>query len=212
MKLSEIRALEHLLAPHGGKVDDVIVQSWLDDSSRMSFAIPVSDTHLVVFLHQMDSSHCAIVLTTIDSQNVPVGYAVLIKKGDYWKVSDVRVDRELQGKGVGPELYRNLVAAGYKLQSGEILSQEAEKLWIKLGKSGRAKTLDAHTGKVYDFNDAPMNDKSLTPRWRWVMEAGYAPEWDQSPLFEGHPGLSRWLDGKIDATNCDIRWPGLNND
>lgn len=212
MKLSELRVEEHLKGPHGGVVDSELLQSWLDASSRLDFALPYSNGHLVVHLHQMDQRHQVIVLTDIQNQKVPVGYLVMVQSGAYWNVNDVVLYDHARGQGVGPELYRQLAAHGYKLQSGGVLSDDAEKMWLKLGAGGRVRTIDTTTGEVSDFSELPMKDLSHTPRWRWVMEAAYAPAWDKRPLFEGHPGLQRWLDGKIDAMNCDIRWPGLEND
>lgn len=201
---------EHLKAPHGGRIGQNTLQGWLSSAVR-SGAISAGDVHLVVFILEMDALHTVVVLTTREDQTTAVGYTVLVKQGEYWNVNDVFLDDAFRG-GAGAELYRYLVSIGYKLRSGEILSDAAEAIWLKLGNTGRARTINIDTGEVEEFNDKPAQDKSLTPKWRWIAEAQYAPEWDRRPIWEAEPQLQSWLDGRIDESTCHIRWPGLEND
>lgn len=210
MKLSEISVKEHLKAPHGGRVDQSVLEGWLAAASRRA-AIAIGDVHLVVFTYELDQLHAVVVLTTREDQTTPVGYTVLVKRGTYWSVNDVFVDEPFRGRGGAPELYRCLVALGYRLQSGDILSRQAEQVWRKLGAAGRAKVIDLETGNVEDFSDRPMHDKALNPRWRWIAEAALAPEWDRQLIWQDDELLQKWFDGKIDESNCHIRWPGLEN-
>jgi hypothetical protein len=89
-------------------------------------------------------------------------------------VVDVELDQELRGLGLITNLYRGLTSEGYKLQSGDVLSPSAERVWQSLGKAGIAHTLDRKTGEILPFDLQPIGDGDLvsgtSPRFYWITE------------------------------------------
>ena len=149
----------------------------LNASERMDITIGAAEVSaLSIFRHTIDADHHVIIMTDREKQKVPVGYAVLVRPHhtERWQVSDVDLTPGLRGKSYISNLYRGLTAAGYKLQSGKVLSPQAERVWQSLGRAGIAFTLDVETGEVEPFNNNPIDSGDMLngedPRFYWVTE------------------------------------------
>lgn len=215
MKLSEIRQVgEHITSVHPENVVIKMAQlkEWLAGAEQVEQGITTTDGSFLIFLNKLASNNHAFILTDRADRTEPVGYCLLIKgPTKYWMVMDVWIKRTLRGKGLVPNLYRLLVALGYKLQSGKVVSAEAENVWKKLGKLGRAKVLNTQTGDVEEFSLKPIDD-TFDSSYVWVAEAQWAPKWDQQPLWSGaadRPALLEWLRNEPTPRSFGIKWPGI---
>lgn len=131
---------------------------------------------LVYEFKENDQSH--IMLKSRELQTF-VGFVCLSKtSSERWEVLEVVLTPELRKQGLGTELYLKIASLGYKIQSGKILSDAAEKMWKKLGAAGRAQTLDTETDKLEPFNlkpaeEAEGNFDPMSVRYAWVLEAEF---------------------------------------
>jgi hypothetical protein len=178
------------------------VRQHLENGQRIDLTIgSAGGPVLSLFRDTLDSDHHVIVLTHRTEQDDPVGYIVLARPHhtERWQVVDVELAKDLRGQGLTTNLYRGLTAAGYRLQSGDILSSEAERVWRSLGKAGAAKVLDTQTSEVEPFDERPVGDGSLLtgrrPRFYWVTEGQALPTtyYRAGPLSEAQ--RLGWLDG-----------------
>lgn len=131
---------------------------------------------VALFRDELDSDHHVVVLARRTEQSVPIGYVVLARPHhtERWQVVDVELQPALRGKGLITNVYRGLTAAGYRLRSGDVLSDQAEGVWRALGRAGIAQVLDTQTGELQPFSDLPVGDGDLAAgkkaRFYWVTE------------------------------------------
>ena len=180
MKLEELKPLgEHRTSPHGGPVSFEQQVEWLARAKRLAGIVGATSSQaLSIFKVELDAKTTIILLTKRTQQDVPVGYAVLsrtsIEEVARWVIADVWLKVELRNQGIITNLYSSLSALGFKLQSGVLVSKEAESVWKKLGSAGLAKVLDSQTGSIEDFSLKPIGDGDIfsgeDPRYFWVTE------------------------------------------
>ena len=180
VKLSELKNMnEHNTAPQGSAASIEQQLNWLDGATRLNGVTASIDGETFSIFKKVESIRTiVIILTRRTTQTIPVGYCTLDKNDKRWFVMDVWLKPELRKKGIITNLYASLSALGYKLQSGKILSKEAEGVWKKLGSEGVAKVLDTELGKIENFSLKPIGDGDLvtgkSPRFYWVTEGEIA--------------------------------------
>jgi hypothetical protein len=214
MKLSELfKIKEHLTSHYDKPVSNEQLKLWRVDGVRQEQAITVEGKSIVIFIAKPSPNIALVILTERETQQEPVGYCTLQKTGKYWMIMDVHLNPGIRGRGITLNLYRSLVALGYHLRSGNVLSKSAEKMWLKIGASGRAKVLNVQTGSIEDFSDKPIFDKSVEPTHVWIMENGWAPAWDRVPTWSRtkERGIAlEWLEGKpLNENTSRVRWPSF---
>lgn len=177
MKLHQLAVSEHERAPRPEPLANDAVLAHLESGAQLNVLVATPGMEpLALFRDELDSNHHIIVLTPRTAQEEPVGYAVLARPSSRsrWQVVDVELNPALRGKGYITNLYQALVSGGYRLQSGAVLSPEAERVWRSLGRAGLAKVLDTQTDELLPFSDAPVGDgdqlQGKSPRFYWVAE------------------------------------------
>lgn len=216
MKLREIARIgEHMTSPHADQETHQPAQQkeWLAGAEQVEQGITVEAGSFCIFLNKLAPHQHVFILTPRAERTKPVGYCILEKQSNgYWMVQDVWLQKRLRGQSIMTNLYRSLVALGYKLQSGKVVSPEAEGVWKKLGAAGRAKVLNKETGEVEEFSLKPI-DNTFDSQHVWVAEAQWAPKWDRQPTWSGDPAdrqaLLDWMAGRFTASSTKIKWPGV---
>ena len=176
MKLKELKNIaEHNTSPQGSAASIKQQLNWLKSAQRLDGITAGTDGYeLSIFRYEIDPKNSVIMLTERTNQQIPIGYCLLNKIKFRWFVMDVWLKPELRNRGVITNLYASLSALGYKLQSGDVVSKEAESVWKKLGSAGRAKVLDMETGEEEKFSLKPIGDGDILsgkiPRFCWVTE------------------------------------------
>lgn len=216
MKLRELKLAEHETAPHDAVLSIDDLQQLLTGAEQLPHTVlpaeagSMLDQSLALWLNRLSSRQHVVVLTPRRKQEEPVGYILLQQEVDKrWQVLSAWLQPHLRGRGVMTNLYRTLVAAGYSLKSGKILSQGAEAVWKRLGELGLAKVLDTETGEVQEFDESPIGDGSMAvgkdPRFFWVAEGT-----ELLTIYHrgGHEQLSEnldsWLRGDTPLDNINI--------
>lgn len=214
MTLEEL--VEHETSSRPTPMNVSAVRQHLDNATRLDVTVGAHDAlALSVFRDALDSNHHVIVLTQRTKQDTPVGYMILARPHTSmrWQVVDVELDSDLRGKGLITNLYRGLTSAGYQLQSGDVLSKDAERVWISLGAAGVAKTLDTETGSVGEFDHSPTGDGSLQagkkPRFYWVTEGTPLPTTYYRAGTLTEQQRVDWIDG-VDVTRNTPWLHGVN--
>jgi hypothetical protein len=204
MKLADLYQ-EHERAMH--READVIpvteLVARLSASKQLPHTISTGSISLALYRFEHDTDHHEVILVDRLSQSAPLGYIQIGRphSSERWQVISVWLKPTLRKQGIITNLYRCLTSEGYRLQSGDGLSSEAEKVWQALGKAGVAKVLDKSTDKIEDFSDKPIGDGDMAtgkpPRFYWVTEG-------QKLLTICHRGgfaqlaecLDEWLKGQ----------------
>lgn len=175
MKLSEITTIEHQTAPMELDVSIEQQRTWLSKAIRTDLvtaapgAVPIS-----IFKLELDTTNHVFIFTSRVDQSEPVGYCILSKSQQWWKILSIWLKPSLRGRGYVTNIYRALTAGGYNLISGDVVSKDAERVWLSLGRAGIAKVLDLQTKEVRPFDESPIGDGNLQqnkkPRYYWVTE------------------------------------------
>jgi hypothetical protein len=164
----------------------------------------------IIFRQQYDGDHHTLAFANRLKQDEPEGYIILARTSstERWEVLAVWLKPELRGLGLVTNLYRALSSEGYKLKSGASLTQDAEKVWLALGRAGVAKVLDAQTGNTEDFSDKPIGDGDMVagtmPRYYWVTEGKKLLTYCTTTGPMSGTAKEAWLSGK-EATPAAIK-------
>jgi hypothetical protein len=173
MKLQEIKTFEHRTGPHVDIASKETQLKWLNAGTRIDNPTGFEGKSAVLFLNKEGPNNHIFVIVEWAKQNEPIGYCVLHKTGKWWEVDDANLDPSFRGKGLMSNVLFTLSKSGYSLKSGDLLSEDMERVWQTLGKEG-AKVLDAESGKLKSFDNSPIGSGDLIsgipPKYYWVME------------------------------------------
>lgn len=130
------------------------LETQLASAEQLPFLLHTGEQDLSVWKNDLDASHFYVIITSRSATaSTILGGAVFKKLGVRWQIMNIALDKVLQGKGVGTNLY--VAMAQYlkaDLVSSPQLSASSEKLWLGLErkKSTEFKTyvLDTKTDKM----------------------------------------------------------------
>lgn len=152
------------------------LEARLAEAKQLPVAIASNSLSGVLFCFEYDPNNHLILIAPRQQQDIVVGYIQIsvTRNTSRWQVNSVWLEKKYRGEGLITNLYRALTAGGYKLQSGDGLSDEAEQVWRSLGRAGIAKVLDMSTGELEEFSEKPVGDGDIVngakPRFYWVTE------------------------------------------
>lgn len=151
------------------------LKTYMDDEENLT-QLKVSSTVLnkifVTFEYNIDANHKVfIIVDRLDHSHI-AGYMFIQKIKKYWQSLGAAVFDPYKNKGLGTDLYLNIINCGYQLINGTELSSSSEKVWLKLKDLTIIKVVNLKTCEIENWSDKPTHDtkEGEQQEWFWITE------------------------------------------
>lgn len=167
---------EYRKAPMVDELSIHSLQTFMSNTKHLTL-LKASSTVLgkifVIFEYSFDKNNKVFILVDRKDNQHIAGYLFIKKVSNYWQPLGSVIYNPYKNKGLGTDLYINVVNAGYQLINGTELSNSSERVWLKLKDLIPINVINIKTGAIEHWSDKPMNDNrpSSDQEWFWLTES-----------------------------------------
>ena len=163
---------EYRKAPLGSEFSKFQLQHFMVDEDNLKQLRVISkvDNQVVfTFEYSFDLNNKVFILTAKEDLSNVFGYLFVTKKGKYWQSMGTAIFDPYKRRGLGLDLYQNVINSSYQLINGDDLSDSSEALWLKLKDKMQISVINIQTDEIEDWSDKPSKDIS-NEKWYWITE------------------------------------------
>ena len=163
---------EYRKAPLGSEFSQFELQHFMADEDNLKQLRVISKVdNQVVFTYEysFDNNNKVFILTAKEDLFKIFGYLFITKKGKYWQSSGTAIFDPYKRRGLGIDMYLNVINSGYQLINGNELSTSSEAVWLKLKDLTKVNVINLKTDEIEEWSNKPSKDIS-SETWFWITE------------------------------------------